>query len=520
MSITISSQYSPLSRWLGRNIRWVYGIGFIGLQAIVQFPIFNSSLPMLSDYPNHLARMHILLNAGRLADLNNFYEIHWAAIPNLAMDAVVPGLASIVGLELAGKLFLGLLLLLISSGTIALHYVLHRRFSPWPFMVFLFLYNQIFLFGVVNFLFGIGVALWAITAWILVSSAPRWWHMFAFSLIAILLLLCHLSAFAFFALVVAAYECRHVGLGKEGARRWRALGILAVTLIVPIVFFLMFSPTGELQKIDLHGLTLPQFIMGTLLAKPFYLVSVFFMNYEKLLDGFTLIVVSTILIRGHFSGWLVVHRSMVLPLSFVGIAYLLVPHEFYGSWMADSRLLTALAFIFLGSTDFKSNMTPSLRILLASFLVCLLFVRTIVIVDYWKQADTLTASATKALDKLPTGTRVFVAFSKEKSNDTFVDMFGIFLPCLAIISRSAFVPSLYSQPGAQPVSLTPQFRLTKAPMPGPEIPRGQNPDWDRVLQDYDYVWVADHATFASFPSARLSIMATDARFDLYRVLKK
>lgn len=509
---------NPMPRKLRWDAHWLYLLVFLCLQAAVQFPIFDNFLPMLTDYPNHLARMHILLAAGSHADLNTFYEIHWAVLPNLAMDAVVPLLASFVSLELAGKLFLGLTLLLISSGTCAIYVALHRRISFWPFTVFLLLYNPIFLFGVVNYLFGIGVGLWGVAAWILLSTTPKWRHFFLFSFISTSLLLCHLSAFAFYALIVVTYELRQTTHSTKDTSRKHAKYILTASLVLPIFLFLMASPTSEMKKFDWHSLSPFQYAVATILSKA-NLIFGLFLNYNIVLDTISTLVIVVLVIRGIFSGCLVVHRSMILPIACGSILVLLMPTELFGSSLADKRVMIALAFVFTASTDLAPNTTRRLRSLLACLFVGLFLVRGGVILHYWKEADILTASAIRALNEMPKAKRIFVAFPEDKTHE-FSSHFGKFLPCLSIIYRFAFVPSLYSLPGAQPVTLTPQFQTIKALMPELEIVAGDSPDWVQVLRDYDYVWVAEHAKFSSFPSRNLSIVASNPHFDLYQVIKK
>ena len=56
------------------------------------------------DYPNHLARMYLLSRTG-VADANPFYQIAWAAYPNLAMDLIVPPLGRLLGVETATRFF-------------------------------------------------------------------------------------------------------------------------------------------------------------------------------------------------------------------------------------------------------------------------------------------------------------------------------------------------------------------------------------------------------------------------------
>src|SRR3979411_2526765 len=60
-------------------------IAAAALLALFSVPIFSTVLPPLFDYPNHLARFWILASGG-----NAFYAVHWAPLPNLAGDLIVP----------------------------------------------------------------------------------------------------------------------------------------------------------------------------------------------------------------------------------------------------------------------------------------------------------------------------------------------------------------------------------------------------------------------------------------------
>ena len=133
----------------GRNGVWA---AFILLLAIVSVPVFSTVLPPLVDYPNHLARLHLLAEGG-----NQFYAVCWAPLPDLAADLVVPALAHVIPLELAGKLFLVLIFALIAGGTLWLNRAATGRWRLWPLLAFLLLYNRILLWGFINYLFGLGL---------------------------------------------------------------------------------------------------------------------------------------------------------------------------------------------------------------------------------------------------------------------------------------------------------------------------------------------------------------------------
>lgn len=507
-----------LSAWLGRHVRLSYAVVFLGLQAIAQFPIWHSNIPALSDYPNHLARMHILLNAGHSAVLNQFYEIHWSVLPNMAMDMVVPLLAGLVGLDFAAKLFLSLVLFLISGGTLALHYVLHGRMSIWPFMIFLFLYNPIFLGGVVNYLFGIGIALWVIAAWIATCTASAVWRLPVFSLVVLFLFFCHLSTYGFYAAVLIAYEVGQARPGGKGGFKWQGMVAAAVTLIFPVILFFLLSPTGtgEGQQFNWFGLSLIRYIAAMLIAKliaPVLLVS----SYRLWLDCVTAAVVIFVFIRGVFSKCLIINKSMVLPLVTLGGLYLLTPPVLFGSQMADSRLAVALLFTFIASTNLQlSALSMRQKAMMACVLAVLLVVRMAVIVDNWAKSDQLAASYANAFNQLPVGKRLFAVFPKSSPYEQY-DAFEYNLPCLAIISRSAFVPSLYSMQGGQPVRLTPVYQGLKNRVASQVHISEQSLNLPLVLKNFDYLLVADKSKFSSPLVASLPIVASGPDFRLYRV---
>src|SRR5882672_2263352 len=85
----------------GRGDALSVAAAFALLLAIVGVPLFSTVLPPLVDYPNHLARLHLIAEDG-----NAFYAVRWAPLPDLAADLTVPMLARAMPLEVAGKLFL------------------------------------------------------------------------------------------------------------------------------------------------------------------------------------------------------------------------------------------------------------------------------------------------------------------------------------------------------------------------------------------------------------------------------
>ncbi|HXO89650.1 MAG TPA: hypothetical protein VN849_02560, partial [Stellaceae bacterium] len=280
-------------------------------------PPFSTVLPPLVDYPNHLARMHLLAEGG-----NAFYAVRWVALPNLAEDLIVPPLARVMPLDTAGKLFLVMIFALMAGGAVWLNRCATGGWRLWPLLAFLLLYNRILLWGFLNYLFGIGVALVGTAAWLALEGRRWWLRVLASSLVALACFFSHIAAFGFYALVILGVEIVPAW-GEFRARQWamlgRRIGIAAPQFVLPVVLFLggpqdvtgeTVSYAGVWRKVDL-------------------LFSVFD-NYNRAFD-----VACFVSFLGLIGGLLWTKRLALEPRlgcasGIVFAAYLLLPSQIYG----------------------------------------------------------------------------------------------------------------------------------------------------------------------------------------------
>ena len=164
---TVEQVDRPAVRWPTSEFTGVQiAVLFVALTLLISIPVWTHPLPPLSDYVNHLARMHVIATIRSNADLARFYEIDWQIIPNLAMDLIVPFIGRYASIYLAGQIFTVGVFALIISGTLALNRTLVGRWSVLPFVALPLLYNYVFLVGLMNYMFGVGLALWAMATWI------------------------------------------------------------------------------------------------------------------------------------------------------------------------------------------------------------------------------------------------------------------------------------------------------------------------------------------------------------------
>jgi hypothetical protein len=189
---------------------------FVGLMLIALVPVLTHRLPPLSDYVNHLARMHIINAIDDDPYLARFYSIDWAIIPNLMIDLVVPYLSEVMSVYTAGQAFTVFSFVLIVSGTLALNRALFGRWSPLPLIAIPLLYNGVMLVGVMNYVFGIGLALWALAGWVMFRERALVLRLALSTLFVVGLFFCHLFAVGIYGLGLLAFELQRLWEKRAG----------------------------------------------------------------------------------------------------------------------------------------------------------------------------------------------------------------------------------------------------------------------------------------------------------------
>ena len=452
---------------------------FALLMLLAAVPLFSTVRPPLFDYPNHLARMHILSEGG-----NQFYAVHWGPLPNLAQDLIVPPLARLMALDIASKLFLVAIFGLITGATIWLNRVATRVWRLWPLLAFLLIYNRIFLWGFLNYLFGIGVALAGTALW-LILERERWWQRaLASSVTALACYLSHIAAFGFYALVIIGVELSPAW-AELRARRWTALArrmaIAGAQFVIPAMLVLGFwHPAASASH-------------AAFWRKADLLFSAFD-NYDRVFD-----VICFALFLGLFvwlaATWrLPLARRLAWAAGVVVAAYLLLPSQIYGGSGTDHRLPVALFLLLIAAS---APRFPNRRVAAAIGVATavLLVVRLAVIEYVWLQADRVYAADLAGIDALPRGARLAVAYPASAIN--FAPIPEVHLALLAVARREAFVPTLFAYEGQQPVALRPPYTaLADAATPQDfwAIVRGgrdiaETAGLMRVLRQYDFVAV-------------------------------
>jgi hypothetical protein len=522
---------APLAAHSFRQFAWLFGALF----ALAAVPVLLCNSLPLFDYPNHLARMHILADLSRSETLQHFYVIAWRPIPDLAMDAVVPLLAHATPLAAAGKAFVLLTLFLLAGGAAALNRVLFGAWSAWPCLAFLLLYSRTFLWGFLNYLFGLGLGLVALALWLALRRRPVALRLFVGATLGLALFFAHLLAFGLYGVMVLGYELGRIVIGRrrhrpeaDDHRRHRRLPLAAFAgMTAKDGAALLVAALGFVPALAILFLATPASMGGAVhfapLARKLDLLFGVFDNEWRSFDVACFVLALLALAVAFRRRWVRLSPEMAGPLGLLVLVYLAMPSQIATASGADHRIPVLLGIVLVAGSRWVGTVSVERVFLGAALLLFLL--RLAVLTTSWEASDRIYAGLVPALDALPVGSRVAVAFPAAALNSEATPL--AHFPTLAILRRDAFVPTLFAAPTQQPVALQPAYRALADRLPPERLwgafvaaDRPLDADERSALAAYDDVVFVGRSPFVLAPSEGLEPIFAAPRFALFAVSHK
>jgi hypothetical protein len=490
---------------------------FTAVLVAVAIPIATHRLPPLSDYINHLATAHVIDAIRWDSDLSRFYRIEWRAIPNLMMELTVPVLHRFMSIYLAGQIFTVSIFAVILSGMLVLHRALDGRWSAAPLVASPFLYSGVLLVGVMNYLFGIGLALWAFAAWIALRERPWPWRLSASSLLVLALFFCHLFALGLYAIELLAFELHRLFARREAPISARLLDFVATGVpFLPALLLLLTGPTWDAAGIPAYW-DLPGKIEGLMAAINIY--------YRPVAYGLIAMLALAAAVASHRRA-LHMHPVGWVLLAVGTLTYLALPRVLFGAHMADQRLPIALVFMLAASIRIDPSDRGS-RYGLPALLVIMLGLRLGEVQLTWNNLARGPTEALHSIESIRRGARVLVVHGDRSATGLISDLGLLHIASLATIERSALVSTAFTVEGKHILQVRRAFRRYVDTRDGtpPSIPyflAASRPgpyyfsDWP---DHFDYVYVLFTNPGADNPDpARLAPVNGGRHFQLFRVL--
>jgi hypothetical protein len=436
--------------------------------AALALPVALVHVPPLLDYPNHFARLWLLAGGIEQPPISAMYAVDWSvALTNIGVDLIAATLGRVIGADLLGHLLVAAALILPPLGAILLNRAVFGGWHWWQVGFPILAWNSTLLAGFLSFQIGLGLALIAASADLTFTRriGPVGGIAARIGLCAGLLVF-HVFAASFYAALLAGLAFgpdrspfASMRLFARATLRSAMAGGFA--LAVPLTVFLLFAPVvpgGQAPSGVYHiwaGYTLANKIVTMISAIATYDVRVD-VAFVAALWVMARIVASGALLRVHTG-------LLIIALGLLTMA-LLVPSVLGGTAFVDWRfpimaVLTAAAALRPG---IRSSRAASV---VAVTLLILAVVRTAWITDIWRERQADVAAVERALSLVPAGASVLPAVNI--ALDVKLAPRGRYLfgglptywhyPVLAIPWRHAFVPTLFTARGKQPLRVLPPW---------------------------------------------------------------
>ena len=500
-------------RFSGRvSSRLMFWSFFLLLWVISCWPFWAYPSPGLVDYHNHLARLHIL--TGHLPEgWSAFYMVRHEWVPNLALDILAKCFVD-VGLspETSLRVFAAMAFFSIPVGVLALSRSVNEDF-PWMVLwAFPLAFNLYFIYGFLNYIFSIGLALLVMALW--VSTRPLKGQLallLAHACIAALLavlLVSHLMGYGLAAAAISLYELGRIypsGLPRKALAGRVAL--LMLTVLPSAIFYLVGFDHSKPPEIQYFNI---------LRAKLVGVFSPFLAYYgPAAMAAVAAFAVGLCVGLGKLAfaprTW---PASSFLPVAGMFLLFLVAPSAMMGSYSLDRRLFICVVLLFLGLAVVR---LPSRQALAMGLVAVLLQLGKVVEVStVWATQSRVMSQVEAAVQQIPVGAKVGGA--------SFTDTGSFEIPPLrhalmvALIERSAFVPNLFAQPfNGESVAYRREYQvrhqaLLSALRPDDPVP------WDFVCSNYEYFLLTYMSRFPKTPAC-LHLLGEGEGFNLYSVIK-
>ena len=451
--------------------------------AVLLVPLFLVDVPPLLDYPNHLARMYVLAFGAQDPILSQMYEQHWAIIPNLAIDLVMPEMLKLLPIYLAGRVVLGVTLLLPLAGAIVYHRVAFGVRSYWPLTAALGAYNALFLFGFMNFLLALGMALLAAAGWLRWRGSHPVWVIAGGALATVAIFFMHLFGLVFLGVLIGCEELASFWrLRRAGGAAWSGLlrrAAMSAVAFAPPVVLVLLAPLDQLN--------------GRVFYRPLwhkiYCLIEPFMGYDGLADALWGIVFAVGLYLAVRHGRLRAAPGIALAFWGMFVAYLICPFAMKGTGFLDARFPIMLGLLLFAGLR-PQGLSPRAAGAIAAVLVLAFLARTVSVGVVWLDHNRDLADFRRVTEAVAPGSRVLVVSVDPEDTPGYWEgvprgrripeffRLDFHLPALLTIERRAFIPYLFTVVAKQPLAVRPPFDRIS-------VPEGQPPDWQSLVVGYN-----------------------------------
>ncbi|HZQ40231.1 MAG TPA: hypothetical protein VFA87_05545 [Rhizomicrobium sp.] len=446
------------------------GITLLAATVVMAIPLWSVWAPAMPDYPAHLASFALIdqvsfhHGASGAAD-GKIYHLHWAFVPNLASEVLVPLLAQLVGLVAATKLFLTAAIFLWVMGPGAIHRALYGRTGIAPLFGAFFAYNANFVWGFFNYYFAAGLSFAILAGWIATEGRAQIWRLAGFTVAVTILYFCHLFAAASLLLMLAGFElAQNWRLENANVRLLAARAARIALLYLPaaLAFFLLKPATAEGAGFQFN-------LLETMQDRYESLIQYAFDQSAYLLPAllFCGLAIALLLRKARL------HPAMTITLALLLLGALLAPEWALGGWAVHLRLPAVFGAMLFASAQLP--MGHRVRTALAFIALGLIGWNSWRLTQSWLGYDKQYREFQAALEEIPRGSRILTVLDGNAIGDRSDQPYW-HMAEFAIPERGVFTPLLFTTRGQHVVQLSPSYAARAAA----SAEQGSPPDVDEL----------------------------------------
>ncbi|WP_064682640.1 hypothetical protein [Rhizobium bangladeshense] len=446
--------------------------------AIVAFVALAAALvvlfrfPPVLDYANHYARIWLLSGGIGEQPFPEIYAIDWnRTFTNVGIDLLAAWIGPLVGADRLARALLFLAIVLPPLGAISLHRTLFGGRHHWQIAMLSLGWCATMIGGFINFQIGLGMALFFACADLRLQRR-NFALLFAWRLAAALLLtVMHIFSLGFYMAVVCGLEFSwrfdvlrsKAGLARLAGRLAMALG---ACILPPLALYLH---TAALPNAGEDGL-------GLAWNDGFVLIALNLLSaittYVPVVDVVLVLPLILICTRAVRASDIRVHAGLAVTAGGLLLFSCVAPRHMLGTGWISWRFPTMAALVAMAMMCPFAHLTRRQALLLALVINLAVFGRTCWIGWNWWLAQKDVAAVETVLKRVPAGAAVLPLGHEPEavgglahSNRHFswgLDTFR-HLPTLAVPLSHAFVPTLFTAKGKQPLSVLPPWSEIAVP---------------------------------------------------------
>jgi hypothetical protein len=471
---------------------WIlFGLSFVAI-----IPFWTVRYPVVTDYPNHLARWFVLFHMKDATyHFASFYAPAWGPLPYISPDILSMVLQHFLPIDIVGRCILSLCIILVAFAT----YFFLKKACPENVGLasfgILVAFNPNLLMGSISNEFSLAFCLLVVGLWVSYCRDPKAITAVGIVIGLLLVYFSHLSGFVVAGLVMGIYA-----LFQE--QRWKKLGVLAA-LSLPPLLILAYSPShagsgasflygGHVVSDKLKHLVFPVRLYTSATLDLIVLAGLAFLAFLVLKKRPTFTWQSV---------WLAVCATLLL-------AYFAAPGQYGFGGYIDTRFIPFVYLFLLAAIRFD-RVPRYLHIGLA--LLVLFRIATVeqMFISHQSELRQLTAS----FEAIPRNAKVLPLVRWPENGLVGAgDMHHIEY---GVIQRGFLDPELFHLQGVQPITLVGR---PYCPNVFCDASGASQVDWQEVANSYDYLSVVHSDPEITTFTSRIgdAIFSNDA-VTVYRV---